>query len=240
MNIKIKELPLNERPRERLINKGVSSLSNEELLSIVLKTGTKDMSAKVLASYILKKVGNIQNLKNITYHELTRIKGIGAAKACLVLAFIELSKRMNVKLDKITDIRFKSPDIVYEYFKNNINLSQEEFYCLYLDSNKKILKDKLLFIGTANYSMVHPRDVFKEAYLVNATALICIHNHPSGDVRPSKEDEKITERLNQIGYLMGVKLLDHIIIGENNYYSFLENGNYRLDFTKKYIIIYVR
>lgn len=224
MNIKIKELPLNERPRERLISKGVSNLSNEELLSIVLKTGTKDMSAKVLATYILKEVGSVQKLKNITYYELIKIKGIGAAKACLILAFIELSKRMNVKLETIVNVKFKTPDIVYEYYRNVISSDQEEFYCLYLDSNKKILNDKRLFIGTADYSMVHPRDVFREAYLLNATAFICVHNHPTGDVRPSRADIEITERLNQIGYLMGVKLLDHIIIGENNYYSFLENG----------------
>ncbi|MBQ9011485.1 MAG: DNA repair protein RadC [Bacilli bacterium] len=225
MNIRIKELPINERPRERLINEGVSSLSNEELLSIVLKTGTKDMSAKVLAGYILKEVGNVQNLKDITYYKLINIKGIGAAKACLILAFIELSKRMNIKFDKIVDVRFKTPLIVYEYYKNKVSKFQENFYCLYLDSGKKILSDKLLFIGTVNYSMVHPRDVFKEAYLLNATAFICVHNHPTGDVKPSKEDIEVTKRLEQIGNLMGIKLLDHIIIGENKYYSFLENGN---------------
>ena len=224
MNIKIKELPINERPRERLINKGVTSLSDEELLSIVLKTGTKDVSAKLLASQILRELGNIQNLKNISFHELTKIKGIGAAKACLILAIQELHKRMKRKQEKIVDVKITNPEIVYDYYKNIANEKQEYFYCLYLDSNKKVLKEKLLFMGTVNQSMVHPRDIFKEAYTVNATAFICIHNHPTGDVRPSKEDKIVTQRLNQIGELMGIKLVDHVIIGENKYYSFLENG----------------
>lgn len=127
MNIGIKELPINERPRERLINKGVSSLSDEELLSIVLKTGTKDMSAKVLASKLLKEIGHIQNLKHITYHELINIKGIGAAKACLILATIELSRRVSVKQDKIIDVKIKSPEVVYEYYKSIVSSSQENF-----------------------------------------------------------------------------------------------------------------
>lgn len=224
MNIKIKELPVNERPRERLINKGVTSLSDEELLSIVLKTGTKDVSAKLLASQILKEIGNIQNLKNISFHELTKIKGIGAAKACLILAIQELHKRMNRKQEKIVDVKITNPEIVYDYYKSIVNENQEYFYCLYLDSNKKVLKEKLLFMGTVNQSMVHPRDIFKEAYTVNATAFICVHNHPTGDVRPSKEDKIVTQRLNQIGELMGIKLVDHVIVGEGKYYSFLENG----------------
>ena len=224
MNIKIKDLPVNERPRERLINKGVSSLSDEELLAIVLKTGTKDVSAKDLASQILKEVGSLQNLKNITFHELIRIKGIGAAKACLILAIQELNRRMNAKYDKIVDIRITSPDMVYDYYKNIINEQQEYFYCLYLDSNKKVLREKLLFIGTVNQSMVHPRDVFKEAYLVNATALICVHNHPAGNVKPSREDILVTDRLDKIGKIMGIKLVDHVIVSKDEYYSFLENG----------------
>ena len=223
MNIKIKELPENERPRERLINKGARSLSDEELLSIVLKTGTKDMSAKSLASLLLKKYG-LKKLKNISYHELTNIKGIGNAKACLILAISELSKRFNVKQDKIIDVKITSPEVIYEYYKDIFNPFQEEFYCLYLNSGKIVLKEKLLFVGTVNRSMIHPRDIFKEAYLLNATAIICVHNHPNGDVKPSKEDINTTDRLNQIGHLMGIKLVDHVIINENNYYSFLQNG----------------
>ena len=113
---------------------------------------------------------------------------------------------------------------MFEYYKIKINSTQEQFYCIYLDASKKVLEEKLLFIGTANYSLVHPRDVFKEAYLLNATGIICVHNHPSGEVRPSREDINLTNRLKDVGMLLGIKLIDHIIIGEDKYYSFLENG----------------
>ena len=224
MNIKIKEMPINERPRERLINKGVRSLSDEELLAIVLKTGTKDMSAKALASQILKKIGPLRNLNTLSYHELVNIKGIGVAKACLILAIQELNKRINTRQETILNVRFQTADMIYEYYKNIVSDYQETFYCLFLDSNKRVIKEKLLFIGTVDYSMVHPRDIFKEAYAANATAFICVHNHPMGDALPSEEDIGVTNRLSQIGVLMGIKLVDHVIIGHNKYYSFLENG----------------
>ena len=224
MNIRMKDMPLSERPRERLINKGVSSLSDAELLAIVLKTGTKDVSAKVLATQLLKKIGSIRNLKNITFNELIKIKGIGIAKACQILALQELNKRMNIVQEKIVNVRITTPETVYNYYKNIVSEDQEYFYCLFLDANKKVLKEKLLFMGTVNQSLVHPRDIFKEAYLANAVAFVCVHNHPTGDVRPSGEDILITDRLNKIGFLMGIKLVDHIIVGKDKYYSFLENG----------------
>lgn len=223
-NIKISKIPINDRPRERLINSGVESLSNEELLSILLNSGTKNISVKNLSEIILSRAGDIKNLKKLTYHDLLKIKGIGSAKACVVLALIELSKRMNQKIDSFDKIKLLDPKIVFEFYKNKIDQNQEKFYSIYLDANKRVIKNKLLFIGTVNHSLVHPRDIFKEAYNVNAAFIICIHNHPSGNVKPSKEDINVTNRLKEIGDLMGIKLLDHIIISENKYYSFLENG----------------
>lgn len=223
-NIRIKDLPQNERPRERLINKGVQSLSDEELLAILLKTGTKEASAKILAGQILKQIKELKNIKDITYHELLNIKGIGKAKACLILAIQELSKRINKTRDEIINIKLTNPAIVYEYFKDIISETQECFYCLYLDSNKKILSKKLLFIGTVNQSMVHPRDIYKEAYKVNSVGIICVHNHPTGDVKPSNNDIFTTQRLKEVSTLMGIELIDHIIVGKSKYYSFLENG----------------
>lgn len=223
-NIKISKIPINDRPRERLINSGVESLSNEELLSILLNSGTKNISVKNLSEIILSRAGDIKNLKKLTYHDLLKIKGIGSAKACIVLALIELSKRMNQKIDSFDKIKLLDPKIVFEFYKNKIDQNQEKFYSIYLDANKRVIKNKLLFIGTVNHSLVHPRDIFKEAYNVNAAFIICIHNHPSGNVKPSKEDINVTNRLKEIGDLMGIKLLDHIIISENKYYSFLENG----------------
>ena len=224
MSIKIKEIPLLERPRERLINYGVENLSDEELLSIILKTGVKGMSAKELAIYILSVFGGIENLKNINFHELKKFKGIGEAKACTLVAMSEISRRMNRKIVSLKKVRLNRPDKVFEFYKDKINGSQEQFYCIYLDAGKKVIEEKLLFMGTANYSLVHPRDIFKEAYLLNASSIICVHNHPSGDVKPSKEDINMTIRIREVGLIMGIRLDDHIIIGDDKYYSFLENG----------------
>lgn len=226
MSVKLKELPVLERPRERLINVGVENLSDEEILAIILKTGSKEMSVKNLSSYILSSLGGIENLKNINYHEVKKIKGIGEAKACTLVALSEIARRMNRKIASIIGTKLNTPLKIFEYYKSKINNDQEQFYCIYLDASKKVIEEKLLFIGTANYSLVHPRDVFKEAYLLNATSIICVHNHPSGEVKPSKEDINLTIRLKEIGVLMGIRVVDHIIIGDDKYYSFLENGKF--------------
>ena len=222
---KLKELPKEDRPRERLINFGVENLSNEELLSLLLKTGTKNVSVKELAGNILKKLGGINKFNSVNYQMLTSISGIGSAKACTLLAVIELSKRISMENNSLNNIRIKSADIAFAYFKNIFNnKKQEYFYAIYLDNKKKVISNKLLFIGTLNQSIVHPREVFKEAYLLSASAIICVHNHPSGNVEPSKEDILLTKRFVEIGQLLGIKVVDHLIIGDDNYYSFLENS----------------
>ena len=224
MSVKLKEIPLLERPRERLINVGVENLSDEELLAIILKTGSKEMSVKSLSSYILSSLGGIENLKKLNFHEVKKIKGIGEAKACTLVALSEIARRMNRKVASIIGTKLNTPLKIFEFYKSKINDNQEEFYCIYLDASKKVIEEKLLFIGTANYSLVHPRDIFKEAYLLNATGIICVHNHPSGEVKPSTEDINLTIRLKKIGVLLGIRIIDHIIIGDEKYYSFLENG----------------
>lgn len=224
MGVKIKDIPKEDRPCERLIEKGVESLSNEELLAIIFKTGTKGNSAKDLASFLLSKIESLKKLNDINLESLKRIKGIGISKACNLLAAIELGKRINKEVDTIKNIKLTSAELVYKYYKEKIgDKKQEYFYAVYLDNGKKILDDKLLFIGTINYSLVHPREIFKEAYLLGASAIICIHNHPGGNPIPSKQDYEITSNLIEASKVLGIKLLDHIIICENNYYSFLEN-----------------
>ena len=125
--------------------------------------------------------------------------------------------------DKIIDRRMTSAINVYEYYKNIVTPFQEHFYCLYLDSSKKVLEEKLLFIGTVNQSMVHPRDVFKEAYLLSASSIICVHNHPSGDSNPSKEDILLTERIIESGKLLNINVLDHIVVGDGRFISIRQN-----------------
>lgn len=225
MTIKIKEIPKNERPRERLIKYGASSLSNEDLLAILLKTGTKDKSAKDLANNLLIKLGSIKSLEDMNYHSLSKIKGIGEAKACTILTALELGRRINEDVNTLQNIQINSSELVYKYFNNLFrHKKQEYFYAVYLDNKKKVIDSKLLFIGTLNYSIVHPREVFKEALMFSASSIICIHNHPSGNIEPSRDDIELTSRLVSVGKMMGIPIVDHLIIGCNNYYSFVDNG----------------
>ena len=224
--VKIKELPVLERPIERLLHYGPANLTNEELLAILLRTGSKGASAKELASQILKEVDTIQDLKQYTVEKYVKIKGVGVKKATILLAALELGKRILNPIPDIYQMKITSSDQVITFYQAFLaNKDQEYFCCLYLDIQKKVIKNKILFKGSLTYSMVHPREIFKEAYLIGASSIICIHNHPSGSVYPSKNDINLTKQLIEAGNLLGVQILDHIIISHNNYYSFLENGN---------------
>ena len=219
----IKEINKEERPRERLIKYGVSKLSNEELLSIILKTGTKNYSVKTLAKLILKEINNINDLKDITINKLINIKGIGKVKAIEILAALELGKRVYY-LKENKDIILNNSTKVYEYFKDILLYEkQENFIAIYLDSKSRLISYKKLFIGTLNTSCVHPREIFKYAFLESAYSIIVVHNHPSGEVDPSIPDIELTNNLFNIGRIIGIPILDHIIIGANKYYSFYEN-----------------
>ncbi len=221
-NILIKDIPINDRPRERLINYGVSNISNEDLISIVLKTGTKNISVKELSLMILNKFGDIRNMKDIELNDILSIKGVGKVKAIELIASIELGRRV-LEHKNINSISIRNTKDVYEYFNNLLkDKKQEYFYVLYLDNKKKIICSKLLYIGTINGSVAHPREIFKLAYLNSASFIICVHNHPSGDPTPSNEDRIFTNNLIEIGKLNNIPVLDHIVIGNNCYYSFFE------------------
>ena len=223
MSITVKELPKNERPRERLLYYGIKNLSNEELLAILLKTGTKDMNSKMLSSYMLKELGGIHAFQNCSYQKLSNIKGIGTAKACTILAAMEFGKRV-YKKEQILFQKFEDAYQIASYYQDKMGkLKQENFLCIYLDVTKKLIHEKTLFIGTLNRSLVHPREIFKEAYQVSASSIICIHNHPSREVLPSKEDILFTSQLVKVGRMLGIDVIDHIIIGDEKYYSFFEN-----------------
>ncbi len=220
---KIKEMPKEERPIEKLLKYGVENLSNEELLAIILKTGTRDSSSVEVAHHLLMKSGGLKNITNIPLNIMMEQKGIGLKKATTLIACFELYKR-------IEDIGFEynmkilsSGDVVDYFLKKFKGETQEYFYCIYLDAARRMIENKLLFKGTLNYSLVHPREVFKHAYINGATSLIFVHNHPTGEVMPSKNDLELTKHLMEIGSLHGVKVEDHIIIGQDTYYSFFEN-----------------
>ncbi len=220
----IREIPIAERPREKLIKYGRENLSDSELLAIILKTGTKNCNVNDLALKVIKELNGIENLKDISLNKLLKIKGIGLAKATELLVLSELAKRINKKNVKDKTI-YNNPRIIYEHNKDIFEgLRQEYFYCLYLDSKKELIERKLLFMGTLNKSVVHPREIFKEAYRVSASSIICLHNHPSGDVAPSLEDIELTKSLIKIGKINGIPVVDHLIVADDGYYSFYENG----------------
>ena len=222
--INFKSIPNSDKPRERLYNYGVDALSNEELISIILKTGSKKYSVKEVSLKLLEYLGDISKLKDIGLSSLTNIEGIGKVKAIELKAAIELGKRVYTS-NNTEKIKLNNGLAIYDYFSNIlIDKKQEYFYCVYLDTKGAYLGKKCLFIGTINNSTVHPREIFKEAYLLSASGIICVHNHPSGDPAPSKEDIFITLKIKEIGIIHGINLIDHVIIGNNNYYSFYDNG----------------
>ncbi len=223
-DIMIKKLNEEERPRERLIKYGVNNLSNEELIAIILKTGSKTCSSMTLSRQLLSKLKNIKDLKYITINNLIKINGIGKVKAIELIASIELGKRVFYYEDNNKFIILNNSTKVFEYFKDIlIYEEQENFYAIYLDSQSRIISYKLLFKGTLNTSCVHPREIFKYAFLESAYSIIVVHNHPSGEVTPSISDIELTNALFDIGKLMSIPVVDHIIIGKTKYYSFYEN-----------------
>ncbi len=220
----LKELPKNERPREKLKKYGVNNLTNEELLTILIGSGNKYGNVQNLSHKILSSIENISDLVNLNYEALSKIKGLGPSKISIILAAIELSKR--VKRVDLVDVKVDSTKKVFAYFENVFsNEMQECFYAVFLDASKKVIRIKLLFKGTLDHSLVHPRELFKEAYLLSASSIICVHNHPSGNITPSKEDKMLTDNLVRIGHIHGIPVIDHIIIGKNEYYSFFEHND---------------
>lgn len=220
----LKNIPKSERPRERLYQYGPSNLSNEELLSIILKSGNKKYSLKEIVHQLLSHLDNITDLKKENIVSLMQIPGISQIKAIELIATLELGKRVYAEVSLEEVISCTTPTNIIKYFNYLFqDKKQEEFYVIYLDNSKKFLAKKKLFVGTISSSLVHPREIFKEAYLLSASYIICLHNHPSGNCLPSKEDVDITRKIKEIGLIHSIFLIDHIIIGQNNYYSFYEN-----------------
>lgn len=221
MSYLIKDLPNSEKPREKFKKIGAENLSDEELIAIILRTGTSDTSVKDLAINITKKLNN--NYKNITISNLTQIKGIGEVKAITLLAAIELGRR-TLKNNAPEKFSITNANIVFNLYKYELkDLEQENLIVLFLDTKKQIIASKTMFIGTINKIIVHPREIYHEAIKECAVFIILVHNHPSGDPTPSKEDIEFTSEIEKVGHLIKIPLIDHIIIGNNKYYSFYDN-----------------
>ncbi|MCU9614014.1 DNA repair protein RadC [Caldibacillus lycopersici] len=220
----IKDFPKEERPRERFIHNGPESLSNQELLALILRTGTRTESVLQLSQRLLTHFEGLRMLKEASLEELMNINGIGEAKAIQLLAAVELGRRIaNLTFDDRYVIR--SPEDGAKYVMEDMRfLNQEHFVCLFLNTKNQVLHKQTIFIGSLNASIVHPREIFREAFRRSAASIICLHNHPSGDPGPSREDIEVTKRLAECGKMIGIELLDHIIIGDKRYVSLKEKG----------------
>lgn len=223
MSLMLKDTPSYLKPRERLKNFGVESLTDEELLAILLRTGTKDVSVKDLALNVLKEINKLEDISNLTLNKLVNIKGMGEAKAMSILASLELGKRVYLYTEQ-KEIIIKSGKDVYNYFQYlNKTEKQENLIVMLLDNKNKVIDTKTIFKGSLNISIAHPREIFKYAVINNASRIILVHNHPSGDATPSLNDEQITNQMVTTGEIIGIPVIDHIIIGNNKYYTFKEN-----------------
>ncbi len=223
MRYLIKDIPVDERPRERLINSGPKALSNVELLALLIKTGNKGVSALELARRLLYSLNKPSDLLNVTVEELMSVNGIGIAKASTIIAALELFKRLDGNTSELPEYITDAKDVYYLLARELEDLESEHFYCLYLDIKNNLIAKKRLFIGGNSASVVSPRDIFKHAVRLNAAKVIFVHNHPSGDSRPSNADISTTNMLIEGGKLIGINVLDHIIIGKNNCFSIVYN-----------------
>ena len=210
-NMTVKDMALEERPREKMLAQGEKSLSNAELLAIILRTGTKQKHVIDLANYIINKDSQgIRYLQDITIDELCEIDGVGLTKATMIKAALELGRR--VASFKPNKYKVKNPWDIYKYYMDSLR---------YL--KKEVITDVDVSVGSLNSSLVHPREVFIEAIKRSSNKIILIHNHPSGSIEPSVEDKNITKRLISCGEIIGIEVIDHIIIGDGMYFSFKEN-----------------
>ncbi|MCD9066398.1 DNA repair protein RadC [Staphylococcus pasteuri] len=222
--MKIKEMATSEKPRERLLTYGTDTLSNSELLAILINTGRKGFSSIDIANELLSHTSSLKDLKKLSIKDLIKVKGIGYYKAITLKAAFELGERMN-RLSHHESVKITCPSDVADLMMSKLkDLEKEHFYVLLLNSKNVVIKQKCVFIGTLNSSIIHPREIFNVAIKESCNAMIVVHNHPSGDVTPSEEDINTTFRLRECGVILGIHLLDHIIIGDNQFTSLVELG----------------
>lgn len=219
--MRIRDIPKENRPRERLEMCGAEALSDAELLAAILRTGNKDENVIDVSNRLISRYG-LAKLSELSLDELRKIKGIGDAKACQIIALFEFSKRHS--LAKQRGKQISCAEDVYEYCSPRLSgKDKEHFIALHLDTKNRITKYDTLSVGILNSSLIHPREVFKSAIKESANSIILVHNHPSGDPEPSDEDKEITEKIIHAGKILGIEVLDHVIVGAGCWYSFRDN-----------------
>lgn len=220
----VRDLPIEERPRERLQKVGVDNLSTQELLALIIEKGGRGQTVLTLAQNLLAYFGNLQNIKNASLEELKKIKGIGFATACKIQAAFKLGEKAEFKSTKLGE-KIEEPESVFNLLKNEIgNKKKESFYILSLTTRNNLISADKVSTGTLSASLAHPREVFLPAIKNSASTVIIVHNHPSGDPQPSEDDLKITKRLKEAGKILGIDVVDHIIVSRANYFSFKNKG----------------
>lgn len=219
----IKDLPPDEKPREKMISQGVEALSIVELMTILLVTGTTKENVLEMSNRIIRDYGEKSILAEKDPSKLAETFGIPIVKSCQIVACGELGRRLYARNDT-GFVVIRSATDVFDYLKDMRNLPKEHLRGLYLNSHNRIIKDEVITIGTVNTNMIHPREVFRPAIECNAVALVLAHNHPSGETIPSKEDEDVTRQLVEAGKILGISVLDHVIITKNSFASV--NANY--------------
>jgi DNA repair protein RadC len=220
----MKTVAPDDRPREKLRRLGVSALGDNELLAIVLGHGRAHASALDLANAVLSAVGGVRGFVRASPSDLEQVDGIGEARAAQLLAAVELGRRTMIRAAR-ERLQLKSPRSVAEFLLPQYGHQLvEQFGVVLLDTKLRVLRTTILSVGTVNTSVVHPREIFREAASAGATGLVLFHNHPSGDPTPSPEDTELTRRIVAAGALMGIDVLDHVILADEHYYSFKEKG----------------
>ena len=219
----IKQLPPELRPRERLLEAGPSTLSDGELLALLLGIGSREKTAVELAGEVISEAGGLHGLYDVNAHELMEVNGIGEAKACIILAAVELGRRIGQVRNPGRPM-ISSPADVDRLLRGRIaNLDRENFVVVLLNTKNEVIGTPLISVGTLSASLVHPREVFKPAIRASAASVVLAHNHPSGKVELSSEDREVTRRLVESAKILGIEVLDHVIVGDG-YYSMKEHG----------------
>lgn len=222
--VMMRDLPVEERPRERLLKNGPEFLSNRELLAVLLKTGTKDRSVLALVDQLIAHFGSLRELACASYEEMTVIKGVGPAKAGEILAAFELAKRLSNSNLQTREVINSPADAATIFMDEMRLLDREHFMILMLNTKHRVIAKKVVSIGHLSASLVHPRELFKDIIKKSSAAVILVHNHPSGDPTPSEEDIKVTSRLCEAGRLLGISVLDHLVVGDQKFVSLREQG----------------
>lgn len=224
LNTTLRDVPSDERPRERMMQYGATALSNAELLAVLLRTGTYRESAVSLGQRLLRESRGLRSLADMSLQQLTEIKGIGEAKALQIQAGIELGRRM-ARSSLSDTVTIRSPQDVASLLTEELRyLQKEHFVCLFLNTKNHVIGQETLSMGSLNASIVHPREVFRAAIKRSSASIVCAHNHPSGDPTPSPEDIELTRRLAEAGGIIGIEVLDHIVIGDRGFVSLKELG----------------